>query len=423
MTRQSRGRGPRKGVPCVSVDVTGLGRLLMAMVLLLCVPTMGSSADGDTGVVLPNNPLEGRQLFEVKHCSRCHAVTEEESGVGPSLGAGRFEGTFLDLGAGLWNHVPGMGVMVESAGLDWPDLSDDEVVELLVFLYALKYLGRPGDPDVGARLFETRGCSSCHSIGGGVGVGPDLATTNRFASPLYVARQIWNHGPSMLESIATVGVERPKFDPGDLADLSAFLRQRSQRPPDTQSLLLPGNPNAGRRLFSTKGCAGCHGEDGRGGTAGPGLQRAELHLSAEAIAGTMWNHALEMLSPMRRKGIAWPTFEAGELADLVAYLYFIPFSDPPGSPQDGERIFSERSCGRCHSDDAVSGGRLDVEAPVLVGEMVAVSAPEFVAALWNHAPVMKQAILAEGEPWPELSGREMRDLLVFLSSRESSLEP
>jgi len=37
----------------------------------------------------------------------------------------------------------------------------------------------------------------------------------------------------------------------------------------SSSLLLPGNPLEGSRLFSEKGCLGCHSVYGVGGVAGP----------------------------------------------------------------------------------------------------------------------------------------------------------
>jgi len=34
--------------------------------------------------------------------------------------------------------------------------------------------------------------------------------------------------------------------------------------------------------------------------------------------------------------------------------------------------------------------------------------------MWNHAPLMREAILCEGLPWPELTGRDLRDLRAYL---------
>lgn len=361
----------------------------------------------------PDNPLQGRVLFESRNCLKCHGIGGEGPSIGPDLGQGAFKGSFLDLGAALWNHVPAMSVEVERAELSWPQLSPKEAVELLSFLYFIDYLGHPGDATAGQRVFLRRGCVSCHSVDEKGGkIGPDLGKLQRFASPLVVAQQIWNHGPVMLANIRRQGMSPPRFSPGDLADLSAFLRQRSDEPTKGGVLLAPGNPNQGRLVFDAKGCSSCHGDDARGGE-GPDLMRASLPRSAEAMAGTMWNHALEMHGRMSERGIGWPTFSTEEFADLLAFVYFLPFSDPPGNSARGAAVFEERSCSSCHSPDAKG----EHVGPELVGSKAGRSPESLVAAMWSHAPLMAEAILSEGRPWPELNGEQLRDLLAYLKEK------
>ena len=50
-------------------------------------------------VQLPDNPLRGRALYESKECLRCHGLAGSSPSIGPILGAGSFDGTFLELGA------------------------------------------------------------------------------------------------------------------------------------------------------------------------------------------------------------------------------------------------------------------------------------------------------------------------------------
>lgn len=380
-----------------------VGRLLLGLPLFAAA-TLAEAPP------LPDNPLAGRLLFESRSCVLCHSLAGDEAGVGPGLGRGAaFSSSFLDLGADLWNHVPGMAVSLDDAHLGWPELTPGEVSELTAFIYFIAYLGRPGDAASGRRLFDGKGCAVCHEAGGGRRGAPDLAELRRFASPLYIAQAIWNHGPEMLESIGLAGMRAPGFAEGDLADLSAFLRQAAAAGPQERVLVAPGNPNRGGELFRSRGCPLCHGQDARGGQ-GPDLTRADLHRSAEAIAGTMWNHAPEMRDAMRARGLAWPRFTTAELADLVAYLYFLPFADPPGDAGRGRRVFASRSCSECHG-----GGESPHEGPDLAGSGVTASPADFVSALWNHAPLMKEAILGEGRPWPELTGDDLRDLLAYLA--------
>jgi mono/diheme cytochrome c family protein len=380
----------------------------LGLLALVAVPAVSVAQEPPP---LPDNPLAGRLLFEDKNCVLCHGIAGDVHGVGPDLGRGAFGGSFLDLGAGLWNHVPGMSVSLDDARLAWPELTAKEVGSLTAFLYFIDYLGRPGEATAGRRVFRSEGCGECHSLeGAGDGPAPDLARLNRFASPLYIAQAIWNHGPAMFETMRLAGVATPEFAAGDLADLSAFVRQTARGGPQERMLVAPGNPNRGRELFGSRGCPLCHGPDARG-DGGPDLTQSDLHRSAEAIAGSMWNHAEEMSAAMRARGLGWPQFTTPELADLIAFLYFLPFADPPGDAGRGAEVFASRSCAECHG-----GGEAAHAGPDLAASGVAGKHADFVAAMWNHAPLMKESILGEGRPWPELSGDDLRDILAYLAS-------
>lgn len=388
--------------------------------LALGLATTAAPMQTAVQIELPDNPLRGRALYESKRCVQCHGLAGSEAGIGPLLGEGRFDGTFLELGAALWNHVPGMTVTFEVSGLDWPQLDGRQATELVAFLYFIDYLGRPGISAAGRAVFERKSCSACHAIGGGEAqVGPDLAQLSRFASPLAVAQQIWNHGPSMFESMRRMNVSPPIFDQGDLADLSAYIRHRAGPQPIAPMLSTPGNPNEGRQLFSAKGCSSCHGANARGGRGGPDLNEFELRRPAEAIASTMWNHGLAMSDAMAERGVGWPQFDDSELADVVAFLYFLSFEDPPGNADRGAEVFVSRSCSACHGLSAEEEAARDFPGPVLAGSTATSSSANLVSAMWNHAPLMKDAILGRDLPWPELSGQDLRDLQAYLSRADA----
>ena len=115
---------------------------------------------------------------------------------------------------------------------------------------------------------------------------------------------------------------------------------------------------------------------------------------------------------MQARGFGWPQFTTPELADLIAFLYFLPFADPPGDAARGAQVFATRSCAECHG-----GGEAAHEGPDLAAAGIAGTHADFVAAMWNHAPLMKESILGEGRPWPELSGDDLRDILAYLASQ------
>ena len=75
-----------------------LANALLAVVALVGLPP-AIGAQVISGLSLPDNPLEGRVLFESRQCNRCHSV--ESGGSAPSLADGGFGGSLLDLGASL----------------------------------------------------------------------------------------------------------------------------------------------------------------------------------------------------------------------------------------------------------------------------------------------------------------------------------
>lgn len=85
-----------------------------------------------------------------------------------------------------------------------------------------------------------------------------------------------------------------------------------------------GDPVRGAALFESKRCADCHSYAGKGGTDAPPLDSMRGHLSARDVAnmsGKVWNHLPAMLPHFEEEGIAFPTFENDEMADLIAYLH------------------------------------------------------------------------------------------------------
>ena len=97
-----------------------------------------------------------------------------------------------------------------------------------------------------------------------------------------------------------------------MSDLIAFLF--------SQSYFFPrGNTASGRRIFENKQCAGCH-EERRKETGAPELTQASEAYSPITLASAAWSHGPSMFHMMQQKGIPWPQFQGGEMADLIAYL-------------------------------------------------------------------------------------------------------
>src|SRR6266498_4333029 len=103
------------------------------------------------------------------------------------------------------------------------------------------------------------------------------------------------------------------------------------------ALLLPraasasvGDPMRGQSLFVAKGCVQCHAVRGAGGRIGPDLGRTAVKGSFYEIAAALWNHALTMSDKMKEFRLVRPSFRDDELADLLAFLYFLNYFDEPG---------------------------------------------------------------------------------------------
>lgn len=387
--------------------------LLLILALGLVAGVILGAGDARGGheslsVLLPASPLEGSRLFAAKGCLGCHAVHGVGGTAGPDLGRGILNRPLLEIAAVMWNHAPGMEHVFQERRVARPTFEPSEMASLLAFLYYLGSLDAPGDAERGALLFGQKGCQGCHAVNGTGGrVGPDLGRYSRYASPLFLTTALWNRGTAMARAMEARGVERPTFQGTDIPDLLAYIRsaggglERVYAP--------PGSPKAGEALFAEKRCLECHAVRGHGGKVGPDLA-TEVRGSLMRIAGTMWNHGPRMWRRMQERGIEVPSLSTEEMSDLVSYLYFLQFIDPPGSPRRGRAVYSDKRCGNCH--EAASPKRLAPQFVEVAGNLKTPLA--VITAMWNHAGRMTEIMVEENVAWPVLKGGEMADLIAYL---------
>ena len=84
----------------------------------------------------------------------------------------------------------------------------------------------PGDPKAGMHSFFDKGCARCHSaLGEGGHSAPDLARApaGHLGSAELLAA-MWNHAPQMHSTMAERSTFWPKFEPGEMRHLAAYLR-------------------------------------------------------------------------------------------------------------------------------------------------------------------------------------------------------
>ena len=370
---------------------------------------------------LPEDPMAGARLFQQKGCVRCHAVGEEESKLGPNLGRIHRRGSLLDVAGAMWNHAPMMHERMAELHIEPPQLTSQEMANLIAFLTAYQYylaqVGKPGDPDKGQEVFAAKNCSKCHSLQSEADfekVGPSLRGYAKL-SPIQIAQAMWNHGPAMAEEFRRLGLSQAKFTNDEMANLLAYL-QRAAAPAGAETIYVqPGSPNRGRTLFEQKGCAHCHAIRGVGGLPDVpdlGKRREELVRSVTEVAGFMWNHGEAMWDKMHERQVPAVKFEKNEMADIISYLYFINYFDKPGDPARGTTLFATKGCAQCH---AITPGT-QLLGPNLSTAAGVGSPIEIIAAMWNHAQAMEPAMRAKGVPWPKFEPGEMTDVIEFIYS-------
>ncbi len=380
-------------------------RLVVPVIVVLIVGILFAQE-----IRVMQDPLQGRIVFEEKGCIECHAISGYGGTAGPDLSKQHYFGSVLELASIMWNHTPQMNRKFRQLRIDRPQLTEQEMTDLFGFLFYVRYLGEPGSVAKGKRLLQTRGCINCHSIGGSGGtVAPDFLQLEGYAASLQMVQAMWNHGPKMKEEIERSKTTYPQMSGQEITDIAAYLREASKAGPTTK--MSPGDPNNGRKVFRDKRCNKCHLVEGKAKIVGPNLSNIELKASVTEIASLMWNHSKLMMDYMKKESVEWPIFKGNEMADLIAYLYFLGFEDKPGTPSKGNKVFRDKGCIECHT----KGGRgLDLSTVKQIDSPI-----RMIHLMWNHADEMEDLLIAQNKKWPDLSTIEMRDLYAYLRSLRS----
>jgi cytochrome c2 len=358
-----------------------------------------------------DNPLEGSAVFDRKGCGKCHAVWGSGGTLGPDLAKVNQGWSVIEFAGALWNHSPKMLEAMEEMKVPRPRLTPDEMAALTAYLYYLNFFDRPGDAARGQKLIAGKRCIECHSVGNRGGkVGPALDKYGHYISPIFLATAMWNHGVKMVEKMRERQVSRPQLYGSDIADLLAYINREARLEEYRFTRMLTGSPRRGAELFREKRCVTCHSVRGKGGTIGPDLAEKRLPKKASAVAAIMWNHGSKMWGKMAEREIPLPVFVDKEMADVIAYLSFLAYSDEPGNRIRGQHVIRQKGCLRCHSVRGHGGD----EGPDLATLEELKSPIGLVTAIWNHAPKMEERFKQEGIPWPNFADSEMADLVAYL---------
>jgi len=381
---------------------------IVAMLLCLSRPVMAQPLFSAT-----QDPLAGSRIFGDKGCSKCHAIFGVGGTVGPDLARSTRSRSFYDLAAAMWNHLPKMTEQMRKAGIARPYLSPSDTGDLIAFLYTANYFEKAANAKEGRQVFTDKHCINCHQVGGSGGVvGPNLDSLAQYDSPIFLASAMWNHGPSMTDAMRATGIKRPTFTQAELQNLIAFLKSASPLSGQRPLYLLPGRPDQGQRLFIQKGCIECHSVKGRGGRVGGELAQRAVRLNMVQFAVNMWNKAPAMTKEMATKKIPLPQLSAGEMADIIGYLYSVQYFAKPGDARRGQELLASKGCLSCHSVGG-KGGHVgpDFERVKELDQPATV-----VAAMWNHASGMAEKMRGKSLTWPAFTEQEMGDVVAYLQT-------
>ena len=249
----------------------------------------------------------------------------------------------------------------------------------------------------GAQLFESLSCVQCHSINGkGGGVGPDLGRRiDRDFTPASLAATMWNHAPAMWAAMRTRNIRPDDLNEQSAADLFAYFYS-------ARFFEKLGDAGRGKRLFSSKHCAECHGlTDTKLPEAKPVTQWESLGQPLEMV-NALWSHASTMRQEFANKKLGWPELTAQDLTDMLVYLRNLPSASNTNarieitSGANGQALFESKGCAACHNGKAALSERLKGK-----------TLTDIAVAMWSHEPRMPAA------PAP-LSLAEMREIVSYL---------
>jgi cytochrome c2 len=252
----------------------------------------------------PGDAARGKRVFVERRCSGCHGVGVAAASKALPPDQWTVSEDPVALAAAMWNHSPQMLAEVLGAKKRWPELTAQDLTDLLVYVRNL-----PGKPSTEARLqleddkqgeslFRSKGCLTCHGTG-------KLSLSERLHGLTLtgIAAGMWSHAPQM-------NLQPIHLEASEMRALLAYLWTR----PFFEER---GSSSSGRRVFAAKHCAGCHDDASSGA---PRLTRQVAGFNGITMVSALWRHGPAMLDSMNTKGVAWPRFSSGEMSNLIAYL-------------------------------------------------------------------------------------------------------
>lgn len=345
-------------------------------------------------------------------CGQCHSVNGKGAGLAPDLGARSAPRSGLgQLITAMWNHAPEIWARLASRNLPYPAIDQEEMAHLLAFLYFEQCKDVPGDAGLGREVFAAKGCGACHAIEAKEGGKGATFPSDGTDSPAKWAGVMWSHTARMGPAMSKAAVVWPRFENREMADLFAYVRQKSGLSSADAGRPAP-DPERGWKVFQSRSCIACHSVRGEGGKTGPPLgPERQTPVGLLKLAGLMWSHSPEMWRKSEGTETTYPTLNGQDLADLAAFLLSLHYAEPAGSALVGKTLFAVRGCGRCHGENG-DGSKL---GPRLRGRAERFGSVALAASLWRHGRAMYAKTREAGLAWPALAESDVGNLTSFLN--------
>jgi mono/diheme cytochrome c family protein len=152
----------------------------------------------------------GSALFQAKGCAGCHT--------GKLALENRLRNqTLTDIAVDMWNHQANMKQPA-------PNLSQEEMRQILGYVWTRQYLRGSGDPAHGKQVFTEKSCGVCHNDA--ASGAPPLGKSPEQYSDITMISALWQHGPRMLDLMTERKIAWPRFSAQEMADLIAYLNSR-----------------------------------------------------------------------------------------------------------------------------------------------------------------------------------------------------
>lgn len=381
--------------------------LSLILALTIFVALLGAASAGSSQLTaLPGSVVRGERVLTGNGCLNCHALNGKGGTRGPDLAMpSKTAGTPALFATSLWNHTPAMLAEFQRSNTPPPALNPTDAADLFTYFYATLYFSPRGNAARGGTVFIEKQCSACHSEVLDTRSRPSFVDTwMDLKDPSIWAERMWNHATEMNAAMSNRGIRWPSLSDQDVVDLVLFLSTRAGTQPEAYSFTT-GEPEMGQAVFE-ESCSTCHSMGGREKSKVDLLSRTGPS-SVTGYIAAMWNH----VPAMRRQTGSTPKLKAGQMPDLIAYLFAQRYFFEPGDSGRGKRVYEGKNCATCHQAQRNATGAPDLSKSVETFSPIILT-----AAAWRHGTSMTRTMKQQGIDWPEFKGREMSDLIAYLNS-------